>query len=72
MSFSKTMQKPVNSDQGWWSRLNFNGSGSCSGATFPKLFSSDSDSGARFSKLFSSDSGAGYFPLCLRLWLLLV
>jgi len=35
-------------DQGWWNRLNFNGSGSCTGA--------------RFLKLLSSDSGAGHFP----------
>jgi len=34
--------------QGWWSRLKFNGSGSCSKA--------------RFLKLLSSDSGAGHFP----------
>jgi len=36
--------------QGWWSELNFNGSGFCSGA--------------RFSKLCSSNSGseAGHFP----------
>jgi len=33
--------------QGWWSRQNFNGTGSCSRA--------------RVSKLFSSDSGAGHF-----------
>jgi len=37
-------------DQDWWSWLNFNGSGSCSGARFSKLLSSD------------SGSGAGYFP----------
>jgi len=36
--------------QGWWSRLNFYSSGSCSGARFSKLFSSD------------SGSGAGHFP----------
>jgi len=42
-------------DQGWWSQLNFNGSGSCSG----------------FSKLLSFDSGAGHFSwLRLRLLLI--
>jgi len=35
-----------NYNQGWWSRLNFNGSGS----------------GARVSKLLSSDTRADHFP----------
>jgi len=37
-------------DQGWWSRINFNGSRSCSRARFSKIISSD------------SGSGAGHFP----------
>jgi len=31
-------------NQGWWSRLNFNGSDSCCGARVSKLLSSDSGS----------------------------
>jgi len=34
------------SNQDWWSWINFNGFGSCSGARFSKLLSSDSGSGA--------------------------
>jgi len=33
-------------NQGWWSRLNFNGFGSYSGARFTKLLNSNSGSGA--------------------------